>query len=616
MIAWAKDYLGIPFVVHGRSRAGCDCWGLVCLVYEEQATIRLPAYSTDYTSGDIRGRARAINRAIHSNKDQCFNEVVRPVIADAVLMQFGELPLHVGVFIGQEGGKRYMIHTTELRGQSYVEDIDSVAYSGASPGSSDTERPELLTVDVCPAPFSKVRTQAVAIAGQSIEEILGLSTNPPDALAISVVMNGRPVDPALWIQTYPCVKDRVTVIVVPRDGPGGSNPAAVIALIALTVVAPYAGGAIASAIGVTGLTASLVSGGIAAGIVVGGASIINRFIAAPTPKDELTNRQVFGLSGIRNSLPARSQPVTSVFGAMRLFPFYATRPYIEVSGDDQFLNVLFDLGYGPLEITDADLLRLGDIPISEYDSVTTSFHGGTPGADSTLAGYDERHNQVEINLTLKKADSWREITTAPDTDRAVFTIAFPQGLVVLADSGPLATTVEFETQTWNGSVWVDSIDIMVSGDEAVLKLASRTFNFTSRGQHKVRIRRITDDPAEDDHRRRNLSVLSLVDSINTESPVTIQGRALLQLRIKATGQLNGVVDSFSLVVRRLLQTYVSGTGWTSAYTATSSPAWAMASILRGNSTHQPVADSEIDGPGFLAFANYCLIKEFHVQRCV
>lgn len=42
---WPSTYFTTPFKPHGRSRAGCDCWGLVKLIYAEQRGIDLPDFA-------------------------------------------------------------------------------------------------------------------------------------------------------------------------------------------------------------------------------------------------------------------------------------------------------------------------------------------------------------------------------------------------------------------------------------------------------------------------------------------------------------------------------------------------------------------------------------------
>lgn len=61
---WWAEYIGIPFVDHGRARAGLDCWGLVRLAYAEQRGILLPSWG-DYPSvSDAALTERIINAAL------------------------------------------------------------------------------------------------------------------------------------------------------------------------------------------------------------------------------------------------------------------------------------------------------------------------------------------------------------------------------------------------------------------------------------------------------------------------------------------------------------------------------------------------------------------------
>lgn len=60
---WAGRYIGLPFLDHGRDRAGLDCWGLVRLVFSEQFNIGLPAFIGEYnTTADIHAIAALVER--------------------------------------------------------------------------------------------------------------------------------------------------------------------------------------------------------------------------------------------------------------------------------------------------------------------------------------------------------------------------------------------------------------------------------------------------------------------------------------------------------------------------------------------------------------------------
>lgn len=50
-MSWSNKYVGIPQADHGRSRAGVDCWGLLCVAFWEEHHITLPDY-LGYSSPD------------------------------------------------------------------------------------------------------------------------------------------------------------------------------------------------------------------------------------------------------------------------------------------------------------------------------------------------------------------------------------------------------------------------------------------------------------------------------------------------------------------------------------------------------------------------------------
>lgn len=53
-------YVGLPFVAGGRSRAGCDCWGLVRLVYADRLGITLPSFNGLYAGPEDADAMRAL----------------------------------------------------------------------------------------------------------------------------------------------------------------------------------------------------------------------------------------------------------------------------------------------------------------------------------------------------------------------------------------------------------------------------------------------------------------------------------------------------------------------------------------------------------------------------
>lgn len=90
-------FIGIPFREHGRDIAGCDCWGLVCLVYRELRGIELPTFSDQYVSAHDRAAIAGLIaggsepwREIPAGQEQAF---------DAVKIRRGRDVSHVGLVV-------------------------------------------------------------------------------------------------------------------------------------------------------------------------------------------------------------------------------------------------------------------------------------------------------------------------------------------------------------------------------------------------------------------------------------------------------------------------------------------------------------------------------------
>ena len=93
-------YVGIPFLDGGASHEGCDCWGLIRLIYDERFGIALPEYN-DVSSRDLRRVAREMEKG--SSSDPVWRQVYEPRAFDVVLMRVfsGSIVAHVGIVISR-----------------------------------------------------------------------------------------------------------------------------------------------------------------------------------------------------------------------------------------------------------------------------------------------------------------------------------------------------------------------------------------------------------------------------------------------------------------------------------------------------------------------------------
>ncbi len=120
---WSDKYLNIPFVRGGRDYAGCDCGGLVLLVYRDELGL-FPTDFTAYEAADFRYPQgyRKLAEALEGLMGE-WVPVEEPLPFDLVRFRYGRACCHVGLYISQAAG---FLHVEEAQAVSRVTPLNDL----------------------------------------------------------------------------------------------------------------------------------------------------------------------------------------------------------------------------------------------------------------------------------------------------------------------------------------------------------------------------------------------------------------------------------------------------------------------------------------------------------
>ena len=105
MYDWCGKYVGIPFVSGGRDTSGCDCYGLVRLILQEEYGMSLPVLNGDYTNAlSVEETKLLFCENIPLLCGECIKE---PEEKSVALMNMCGRLCHVGLYAGDG----YIIHS-------------------------------------------------------------------------------------------------------------------------------------------------------------------------------------------------------------------------------------------------------------------------------------------------------------------------------------------------------------------------------------------------------------------------------------------------------------------------------------------------------------------------
>lgn len=455
-------------------------------------------------------------------------------------------------------------------------------------------------------PAAQDTVYAEAKAGQTIAELLGDGASH----TVAVFIAGHEVPRELWPRVRPKAGQRLDITAYPQGGGSGNKLLKLVVLIVAVVYAYYTG-----------------DYGGALKIVAYGFTAVNLLVPPPQPKlpgagDPFNT--LASLTGTQNQASPYS-PIPLVVGSCRFFPTHAALPYTEISGNDQYLRMLLDLGYGDIDVSD---IQIGETPIDSYDNVEYEV-----GTAPTLFTQDVYELQVGTTLTANGANATR--TSQDLSSELSIDVQFPAGLFGKDNKGNSVTgytsfTVEYRPTA--GGSWVNATTasgITMAGgftiDTGLFKInsaASKTLRAGIRwkvpaGQYDVRVTRGASSwPSAASGATFGDAVWTVLRSISAQLPSTT-GTTKLAIRIKATDKLQGVVSTVNCKVTQRIRTYDPATfTWTESV-PTSNCAWVYIWLLtRCPGVARRMGDDRLDIEGLAAWAAECEAYNFtynHVE---
>ena len=470
----------------------------------------------------------------------------------------------------------------------------------------------MATVDLLPHPITAQDRVTLVLKKPTplasvISEFL-----PYEDQSIFAMVNGQIVEQERWGEVILTEGDVVQCRVTMHRG--GSNPIGVLIGIGILLAA----GPIAIGLAANGVIAASSIGTVFGSVLGIGAMVIVSSLLAPRLPDLGDGRgdleQQFSLTGGSN----QARPYESlmlVLGRHRIFPDLLAREYTEFAGtatrrqtiadanipdldnadpaviaalaeaaiqdfgheigggvssyytdggdvryNDQILYSLFDCGIGDLDLSQE---RFGETLMSDFEDVSTDTSAPidlVAGNVDTIEGAT-----LEPNVAVTRR-------TAAGTNRVVFSL-ISQRFSYNDDGDVVGGTNQFrlEYRLVGTTAWTANVVSMATPSSAQARNASRRsfgYDLPAAGQYDVRVTLLTDIDDMDE----TLTANAVLFSINAHQPTTapLSGRNPYGIKVRATGQLSGRLQRFSLLARQRIPSW-DGTDWV-ARQFTSNPA--------------------------------------------
>lgn len=482
-----------------------------------------------------------------------------------------------------------------------LEKIDSVEIIGPEAG---------VDVYLRGSPLRMERDHFIAPVGLTLAEIIDLARDLHGLhhrRSLYVTISGHPVERDRWHRVR--VKPGATVNIVAVPGKNVLRTIfSIVVSIAAVFLAPILAAPVISALGVGGtVIATAITGAIGVGLSVAGSLAINALfpVSNSAPTNSLgqsdSTRALYSIAGGQNSAQ-RYGAIPVIFGTHRIYPPYGAKEYTEIVGDDQYLRMLFVIGYGAVDVSD---IKIGETPISKFEGAQVEII--TDSTTQALTLYTAPIYEESVSVLLQNSDDWTIRTTAENVSWLSVDFSFPQGVYRYQKSDGnrvnYTVTVEVQYAPKSSGAWVSAgtVSITSSSQQAV----RRTLGWNvAPGQYDVRTRKISADYSGSDSVSEAVYWVAVRGRRPVQPVAFPKALTLIDVKILATNSLSGTVDKLNMIAKSRMKAW-NGSSWVDGQN-TRNPADHFRYVLQGDANARPVPDSRIDLQSLQDWSGYCV----------
>lgn len=450
--------------------------------------------------------------------------------------------------------------------------------------------------DIYTAPF---------FPGETIGEYLKRQGVNLDRTPCILMCDDMIIERDQWSSTIPREGQIITVRATVEDSGGGSNPLKLILTIAVALIAPEIAWYFAENFAISTVQFALIEGVVS----LAGSLLINALF--PPPKPALQNASRGTKESPTYSIHAGSNrarafdPMPLIFGTHKIFPDLGAQPYTEFKGDDQYLYQVLHFGLSDTVLSNYKIGETALTEFSDYEVEESDMTGVLelfPGNVDSVSGAALTYNTT--------------VTRTTSTDTTEIQLDITGTLFVVDQNGatqtmPAAIEIEYSIAGQNDWQPFSGATAAVNFSNASRKPFRKTFSKkVTKNQYDVRLKKTTQDHSGEVFGTDTFFSELTLSAIKSFQPDDgdYTGQKRIAIKIKASGQLSGVIDRLSAEASAKIPVW-NGASWNT--TTTSNPAWIYLEIARGKTINNRrvygagLADARIDIDAIKEWGVWC-----------